>query len=93
MLITRIYRVIIIPDLRREFEEKFSTISVKAVNDAADIISVSIVKPIKWVPDEYAMISVWENEASVKAFAGEGWNHVVIPSGMEKFVAECWVSL
>jgi hypothetical protein len=37
------------------------------------------------------MVSRWENEAALKTFAGEQWNHAVIPPGMEKFVVECWV--
>ncbi len=38
------------------------------------------------------MISQWENEAALKAFAGELWNQAVIPPGMEKFVVDCWVN-
>jgi hypothetical protein len=37
------------------------------------------------------MITQWENEAALKAFAGEQWNHAVIPPGMKKFVVDCWV--
>lgn len=91
MPITRIFRVQIVPELRQEFEEKFSSISVHVVNEALGFISASILKPTIWAPDEYAMISQWVNKAALKAFAGEKWNHAVIPLGMEKFVVECWV--
>jgi heme oxygenase (mycobilin-producing) len=91
MAITRIFRVQIVPELRHEFEEKFSTISVHAVDEANGFLAVSILKPTKWAPDEYAMISHWQDEAALKAFAGDNWNRPVIPHGMEKFVAECWV--
>jgi len=37
------------------------------------------------------MVSIWENETSIEAFAGKDWNRPVIPSNMEKFVVECWV--
>jgi heme-degrading monooxygenase HmoA len=86
-----VFRVRIDTDLRQEFEEKLFSISVHAVNEAAGFISVSIHKPTKWAPDEYAMISQWENELSLKAFAGEEWCRAVIPHGMEKFVVESWV--
>jgi len=79
MAITRIFRVRIAPELRSEFEEKFSSVSVHTVNEARGLISVSILKPTKWAPDEYAMISQWENEAVLKAFAGEEWKRAVIP--------------
>lgn len=91
MAITRIFRVRIRSELKQEFEEKFSSVSVRAVEEASGSLAVSILKPTKWAPDEYAMISQWENEAALKAFAGEQWNHAVIPPGMEKFVDECWV--
>lgn len=91
MAITRIFRVRIAPERRHEFEEKFSSISIRAVNEAQGFLSVSILKPTEWAPDEYAMVSQWENEAALKSFAGIQWNHAVIPHGMEKFVVECWV--
>ena len=52
---------------------------------------MTIGRPTRWAPEEYVMLSVWENEQSVKDFAGEQWNQAVIPDGMEKFVADCWV--
>jgi heme oxygenase (mycobilin-producing) len=91
MAITRIFRVRIHPELRLEFEEKLSLVSVRAVAEAPGLLSVFILKPTEWAPDEYAMISQWENVDALKAFAGEHWNHAVIPPGMEKFVVDCWV--
>ena len=91
MAVTRMFRVRIHPKLKQEFEEKFSSVSVRAVDEAPGFLAVSILKPTKWAPDEYAMITQWENEAALKAFAGEQWNHAVIPPGMEKFVVDCWV--
>jgi heme-degrading monooxygenase HmoA len=77
--------------MRQEFEEKFSSVSVHTVHEAPGFISVSILKPSKWTPDEYAMISQWEDEKALTAFVGEKWNHAVIPPGMNDFVLECWV--
>ena len=91
MAITRIFRVRIVPELRHEFEEKFSTVSVHAVDETFGFLAVSILRPTKWSPDEYAMISRWQDETALKAFAGDNWNRAVIPPGMEKFVAECSV--
>lgn len=73
-----------------EFEAKFSSISIPFVYGKG-CISVSILKPTKWAPNEHAMISQWEDEAALVAFAGEEWNRPKIPHGMENLVEECWV--
>ncbi len=55
------------------------------------LLVVSVLKPIKWAPDEYALISQWDNEDALKAFAGEQWNHAGISPVMEIVVADCWM--
>ena len=90
-MIIRVFRVSINPELREEFESKFSTVSIQAVQNATGFISVSIGKPTKWAPDEYVMVSKWQNESSLKKFAGENWNQAHIPRGMEQFISECWL--
>ena len=90
-MITRIFRVRVPEHLHHEFEMKFSTISVNAVTSQPGLISVSLGKPTAWTPDEYVMMTTWEDEQSLREFAGENWSQAVIPEGMEKFVMECWV--
>lgn len=75
---------------REAFEAKFSSISIPFVY-AEGSISVGILKPTRWAPDEYAMISKWEDEAALVAFVGEEWNRPKIPHGMENLVEDCWV--
>ena len=71
MSITRIFRVRIHPELKREFEEKFASVSVPAVAEAPGVLGVSIFKATKWAPNEYAMISHWDHVDALKAFAEE----------------------
>jgi len=91
MPIVRIFRVVIHSHLRDEFEKNFESISVSAVTGSHGALSVRIVKPTAWTPNEYAMISEWESEEALKHFAGEEWNRAVIPPGMEVFAKEYWV--
>jgi heme-degrading monooxygenase HmoA len=91
MSITRIFRVRIDSVFRQEFEDLFSSVALLRIREAAGFISASIHKPTKWTPDEYAMISHWENEASLKAYFGEEWNQAVITRGAEKFIVACWL--
>lgn len=90
-MITRIFRVKIVPVLRAEFEAKFASVSIHALEAQQGFRRVAIHRPAKWAPDEYAMISEWENEASLIRFAGENWQQAVIPEGMERYVERCWV--
>ncbi|AUX69468.1 hypothetical protein CHX26_08170 [Porphyrobacter sp. HT-58-2] len=91
MPIIRLFCVRIHADLREEFEAKFAAISVDAVRHARGALAVEICKPSRWDADEYLMISRWQDESSVKEFAGEDWSRAFIPQGMEKFVASCSV--
>lgn len=54
-------------------------------------MSVSIGKPTKHAPNEYVMVSEWKDQSSLINFAGNNWNEAHIPSGMEKYVEQCWV--
>ncbi len=89
MPVIRLFRVRIHTALREEFEAKFAVISVNAVRDAEGALAVEIFKPGRWEPDEYLMISRWQDEKALRRFAGEDWNRAFIPDGMERFVKDC----
>ena len=91
MNITRIFRVRIDSNFKQEFEERFSSDVMHKIQEAAGFISASIHKPTKWAPDEYAMVSQWDNEESLKAYFGERWNEAVISPRAEEFVEACWL--
>jgi heme-degrading monooxygenase HmoA len=77
--------------MREEFEERFASISINAVNNAKGSIAVTMGMPTKWSPNEYSMISHWKDTNSLKAFAGNDWSQPHIPEGMAKFVDKMWV--
>jgi len=85
------FRVRIDSAFRQVFEDLFSSVALHRIHEAAGFISASIHKPTIWHPDEYAMVSQWENEESLKAFFGETWNQCVVTRGGEKFIVACWV--
>lgn len=90
-MMIRIFRVEVPAPLHAEFETGFLRISVPHVQAAPGFVSLSVGRPTRWAPNEFVMISVWQDEAALRAFAGEDWNQAVIPAGMEKFVAACQV--
>ena len=90
-MITRIYRVEINPELREEFETKFRQVADEFVDGREGLVSVSICKPTEWSPNEYVMVTIWKDVASVKQFAGETWGLPVIPDDMKRFTRQCWL--
>ena len=90
-MITRVFRVQIDPAKKAEFEAKFEDVSIKAVEKQPGFLGVEIGRPTQWKPDEYVMISRWENEAALKEFVGDNWNEAHIPPGMDVFIKECWL--
>lgn len=90
-MITRIFRVKVPQGLQQAFEADFSTLSIDVVESQSGMMSVFVGRPTRWAPDEYVMISTWENEQAIRDFAGERWDQAVIPAEMKKYVADCWV--
>ncbi len=90
-MITRIFRVRIHPGMRDEFERKFLEISVPYVETKRGYVSHVVGYPTKWKPDDYMLLTNWTSEAALVEFAGPDWKKAVIPDGMDKYVAACWV--
>ncbi len=42
-------------------------------------------------PQEFVMVTIWESLAHLKAFAGEDWNHSVIPEPELPLLVETFV--
>ncbi len=84
-MITRIFRATVPNKLHKEFEQKFVNFSVPLVKEHSGLISISIAGPSRWNNDEFLMITVWNSEESIEAFAGENWNEAFIPNEMEKY--------
>lgn len=85
MMILRIFRVTIKPEYREDFERDFNSISIDMVKNHPGIISYEMGYPTKWNPDEYTLITKWENEEVLEEFVGTNWNESVIPDSMKKY--------
>lgn len=90
-MIIRIFKVRIRPEQRSDFERDFKEISLSFVKVQPGLISMQIGTPTKWQPEDYLLITTWENEQALVKFAGENWQDAVIPGGMEQYIVECWV--
>ncbi len=84
-MVIRIFQVTINPEYRNEFERDFASISIDTVKNHKGLVSCHIGGPTKWNPDDYLMVTYWEDEASLVEFAGENWNQAIIPESMQKY--------
>ncbi|WP_430968952.1 antibiotic biosynthesis monooxygenase family protein [Spongiimicrobium sp. 2-473A-2-J] len=90
-MIIRIFRATVHKELHTEFMEKFREISIPLVKTQQGLVALEIGEPTQWHPNEFVMISTWETEQHIRNFVGDQWNEAHIPSGMEKYVVQCWV--
>jgi heme-degrading monooxygenase HmoA len=91
-MIIRVFRATVPLERQAAFEEKFRAISVPLMVSQAGLTRVTIGRPTRWNPEEFVMLSEWEDQASIEAFAGAAWNEPHIPSGMEVFITDCSVA-
>lgn len=88
-MLTRIFRVVVTSDMPKEFERDFLSVSVLLVRSHAGLVSVHVGRPTEWTPEEYVMITIWNNKRNLVDIAGDHWNPAVIPAGMEKYSWAC----
>lgn len=90
-MIVRIFRARLKPGKRAEFErlcyEKFFSV----VRKQPGCITLRISEPLERKPDEFVLVSIWKDLASLKDFAGERWNEVVTVPGESEMVEEAAV--
>ena len=90
-MILRVYRVQVVPELRDEFEVQFVAIKEEFVSGREGLVSVEIARPTEQAPNEFMMISRWNNMDAVRAFAGDSWTEPVIPEHMRKYMQQSWL--
>ena len=91
-MITRVFRATVPADLQEEFEEKFKEVSVPLVSAQKGLRRVTIGRPMASNPEEFVLISVWEDEGAIAEFVGPDWNEPHIPAGMEHLMIACSVA-
>jgi heme-degrading monooxygenase HmoA len=84
-VIIRIFQVSIHPEYRSDFERDFNSLSIDSVHNQRGLISCQVGGPTRTNPDDYLMVTCWEDEESLVAFAGEDWNQAVVPVSMRNY--------
>ena len=78
-MIVRVFRAKVIPGAEEKFAHKLKESSVGVLEGRDGMLGYFAGRPTSVTPDEFVMISLWRDEASVRALAGEDWGKAVMP--------------
>ena len=90
-MIVRVFRARARPGREAEFEESLAQRSIPLVESQKGVRSYFAGRPAGSASDEFVMITIWEDLASLKAFAGDDWEKPVIPDGMAPLMRESFL--
>jgi heme oxygenase (mycobilin-producing) len=90
-MIVRVFRAQVRPGKQAEFEAKVRELSIPLVKSQPGLVAFCSGRPMESSPEEFVMVTIWESLAHLEAFAGEDWNHAVIPEPERPLLVETFV--
>ena len=90
-MIIRVFRPTIHPGKEREFEAFLRDTAVPLVSRQAGLVAQHVGRPRDPSSTEYVYVTVWEDVESIRAFAGERWQHAVITPEEEHLLKDTWI--
>jgi heme-degrading monooxygenase HmoA len=90
-MIIRIFRPTIHPGKEAEFESFLRDTAVPLVSQQSGIVAQHVGRPRGSSSTEFVYVTVWEDEESIRAFAGESWQEAVITPEEEDLLKETWI--
>ena len=90
-MIVRVFRAKTKPGKAAAFEAKVKELSIPLVKGAGGMVAFYSGRPMTPTPDEFVMVTLWKDEAALKAFAGDDWTRAVIPEDERPLLERTWV--
>jgi heme-degrading monooxygenase HmoA len=90
-MIIRVFRPTIHPGKERDFESFLRETAVPLVSKQSGIVAQHVGKPRDPSSTEYLYLTVWDDVASIRAFAGERWEEAVIAPEEEHLLKDTWI--
>jgi heme-degrading monooxygenase HmoA len=78
-MIIRVFRARVQSGMANAFERMVQELSIPLVEAQKGLLARYSGKPVGSNADEFVMVSVWEDLASLQAFVGENWEEAIIP--------------
>lgn len=90
-MIVRVFRARVRPGKHTEFETLVTRRSIPLVKKQKGLVAFYSGRPTGSSMDEFVMVTVWRDLASVKAFVGDDWEPAVIPDEERPILQESFV--
>ncbi len=89
-MIIRVFRARVKPGKQKEFENMAKVISIPLLRGQKGLVAYYPGRPTGPKSDEFVMVTIWADLASLKAFAGEKWQEAVFPAKEERAALQEW---
>ena len=90
-MIVRVFRARVRSGKAGEFETLVRRLSIPLVRKQEGLVAFYSGRPTGASTDEFVMVTVWRDLASLKAFAGNAWESVVVPEAERPLLRETFV--
>lgn len=91
-MIIRVFRARVRPGMGEAHERLMRELSMPLVEAQRGLVALYVGRPVGSNADEYTMVSLWEDIAALRAFAGDDWEQAVIPEPQRPYLQEVYVS-
>lgn len=90
-MIVRVYRSRVQPGMHEAYDRWLKERAVPMIADAPGLVSLHVGAPLEDPPQEFLLMSIWRDLASLRAVFGHRWRDSFVLPGEEHLVAEAIV--
>ena len=90
-MIIRVFRPTIHPGKEAEFESFLRDTAIPLVSRQSGLIAQHVGKPRDSSSTEFVYVTVWKDDESIKAFAGERWQKALITPEEDHLLKDTWI--
>jgi heme-degrading monooxygenase HmoA len=80
-MLIRVFHARVQPGMGSEYERFIREKTLPLLRQLPGLVALHIGTPQAETPDEYVMVSVWKDVASLQAFTGPNWREAVVLPG------------
>ena len=90
-MIVRVYRSRVQPGMHTNYDQWLQETAIPALSSAPGLVSLHVGTPLEDPPQEFLLMSIWQDLAAIRAAFGHRWRDSFVLPGEEHLVAEAIV--